>query len=268
MVNNYLDITILNRVCFVVLPDGTCALPYIFPSFAGGNIDVKEEELTAVEVGWIGTFGPSTYTLSIYDNDTTNAIDFYTAATYTAAMPPPNFPLPPFLLDVPPPLGLAGLLPAVFSYRNAGEATNRGEEFCYNYNPRGAWSFYFNSSWQDEPEISGIDKEPLPGGELVYPVNIPPEWRFNGGLAYGGDKFFWSANANYQDEAFWTDILDSRFFGPTDSFTSVNAAAGYRFGDKVTLQVDGQNILDEDIQQHVFGDIISRKVTGRIIIEF
>ncbi len=184
LINSYLEITIVNLVCFAALPDGTCLLPYIFPSFAGGDVDVKEERLEAFEVGWVGTFGPSTVTLSIYENETTDAIDFFTASTYTAAMPPPNFPLPPFLLDVPPALGgLQGLLPATFSYRNTGTITDTGVEFSYSYNPRNAWSFFFNGSWQDEPETKDIDMEPLPNGTLIVPVNQPPDFRFNGGFA-------------------------------------------------------------------------------------
>ena len=259
MVNNYLEIVLLNPV---VLPTG----PYIFPSVAGGNIDLVEESLTSIEIGWVGTFNASTVTLSIYETETTDSIDFFTAATYTSQFPPPNFPLPPFVLDIPPPLGLQGLLPAAFSYRNAGEIINKGVEFSWGYNPRGIWSFYFNASWQDEPETTGIEEEPLPSGKLVVPVNIPPEWRFNAALTLNDERWFGSAGFNYQDEAFWTDVLDSRFWGPTDSFTQFNASLGYRFSDAVSLSVNGQNLTDERVQQHVFGDIISRKVTGVLSI--
>ncbi len=255
MVNNYLEIVLVNAV---VLPTG----PYRFPSVAGGNIDLVEETLQSIELGWVGTFDSSTVTLSIYETETTDAIDFFTAATYSSQMPPPNFPLPPFILDVPPPLGLEGLLPAAFSYRNTGEITNKGVEFSWNYNPRSVWSFYFNASWQDEPETTGIEEENLPNGDTIVPVNIPPEWRVNMALTLNGESWFGSAGFNYQDEAFWTDVLDSRFWGPTDSFTQFNASLGYRFSDAVSLSVNGQNLTDERIQQHVFGDIISRKVTG------
>jgi iron complex outermembrane receptor protein len=261
MINNYLDILI---VSVAPLPTG----PYFFPIRAGGNIEATEERLTAVEVGWVGTFDANTFTLSVYENETEDVIDFFTAATYTAAFPPPNFPLPPFVLDIPPPIGLQGLLPALFSYRNIGKVTDRGVEFSWNYNPRNAWAFYFNGSWQDTPEAEGIDQERMPDGRLVDAINQPPEWRFNGGLAYNSDRWFFNANANYQDEAFWTDILDSRYWGPTDSFTSINAGIGVRLGEKMTLSVDGQNLTDEEIQYHVFGDIISRKVVGRLVIEF
>jgi iron complex outermembrane receptor protein len=257
MVNNYLEIVLLFAV---ELPTG----PYVFPSFAGGNVELVEESLESVEVGWVGTFGPSTVTLSVYETETTDAIDFFTAATYTSQFPPPNFPLPPFVLDVPPPQGLAGLLPAAFSYRNAGEITNSGVELSWSYDPRGTFNYYLNGSWQDEPETRGIEPEFLPNGQSIVPVNIPPEWRLNAGVALQAERWFGSLGLNYQDDAFWTDVLDSRFWGPTDSFTQFNASLGYRFTDHVSLAVNGQNITDERVQQHVFGDIISRKITGTL----
>ncbi|MGZ8798016.1 MAG: hypothetical protein ACXW2F_11785 [Thermoanaerobaculia bacterium] len=62
----------------------------------------------------------------------------------------------------------------------------------------------------------------------------------------------------------WRDVLDARFWGPTDSFTSVNASVGVRLNARTTVSVMGTNLLNAKIQQHVFGDIISRKVTGQI----
>ncbi len=73
---------------------------------------------------------------------------------------------------------------------------------------------------------------------------------------------------NYVDEAFWTDVLDSRFWGPTDEYTSLNLTLGYHFNDNITFSVVGNNITDERIQQHVFGDIISRRVTGNLRFSF
>ena len=103
---------------------------------------------------------------------------------------------------------------------------------------------------------------------LVDPVNQPPEWRLNTAITYNSDGWYGSLGANYQDEAFWTDVLDSRFWGPTDSFTMVNLSLGYRFSETVGLSVSGQNIFDEELQQHVFGDIISRKWVGFLTLDF
>ena len=57
--------------------------------------------------------------------------------------------------------------------------------------------------------------------------------------------------------------------GTTDAFTMVNATIGLRlFDGRATLSIIGQNIFDEKLQQHLFGDIISRKVTGQLQFRF
>lgn len=253
LIQNYLDITIVN---LVNLPTG----PYIFPSVAQGNEDLKEERLDAYEVGYVGTFGRTTFSLAVYHNETKDSQDFYTAGTYTAANPPPRFPLPPFVLAIPPPQGLAGVLPSRFSYRNIGQTTDEGVEASLMYRSTLPWSWSLNYSYQADPEVEGIPREQ---------INTPPRHRANLSLGYNGDLFFTSGNVNYQDEAFWTDVLDSRFHGPTEEFTQVNLTVGVRLlNDRLQLSVIGSNIFDEEVQQHIFGDIISRKISGQILWSF
>jgi len=262
MVLNFLDITIVN---LIQLPTG----PYIFPSKALGNPLLEEEQLDAYEVGWVGTFDNFNVTLAVYHNETTGSQDFFQAAAYSCEIPPPGWPLPPIVLCIPPPLGLAGLLPAVFSYRNVGEVIDEGAELGIQWKPSPTWSAFMNYSYQADPDVTGIEPVLLPGGDLIEPVNVPPTNRFNVGGSYSGQRFFASAVVNYQDEAFWTDVLDSRFWGPTDAFTSVGLGAGvYLAGDKVTLSVNGTNVFDEEILQHIFGDIIGRKWTGQVRFRF
>lgn len=38
--------------------------------------------------------------------------------------------------------------------------------------------------------------------------------------------------------------------------------------ERLTLQILGANLFDEDVQQHIFGDIIGRKVTGQLGFRF
>ena len=60
-------------------------------------------------------------------------------------------------------------------------------------------------------------------------------------------------------------MLDARFWGYTEDYTLVNASVGFRFLDgDLELILAGTNLLDEDAQQHIFGDIIGRKVTGEV----
>jgi outer membrane receptor protein involved in Fe transport len=160
-------------------------------------------------------------------------------------------------------------LTSLFTYRNVGEIIDQGVELGIQWNPSPTWSAFLNYSYQADPEVSGIEPVLLPGGELIEPVNVPPTNRFNVGGSYSGRRFFASAVVNYQDEAFWTDVLNELFWGPTDAFTTVGLGAGvYLAGDKVTLSVNGTNVFDEEILQHIFGDIIGRKWTGQVRFRF
>jgi iron complex outermembrane receptor protein len=255
VINNFLDIAIVNRV---VLPLPTGPLPFIFGSLAIGNEDLKEERLDAYEIGYVGTFkGTNTFSLSVYQNKTKDSIDFYSATFYNAANPPAGWPLPPIFLNFPP---LAGALPSSFSYRNIGSSEDQGLEASLTMRPSAAWSWFVNYSYQDEPKVTGIDPSE---------VNKPPKHRYNFGGAYNGPTLFTNFNVNYVDSAFWTDVLDSRFHGPTEDFTQINMTVGVRlFDDKIALSLIGTNLLDTYVQQHIFGDIISRKFTAQVAFNF
>ncbi|HEX9638427.1 MAG TPA: hypothetical protein VGB99_12875, partial [Acidobacteriota bacterium] len=148
----------------------------------------------------------------------------------------------------------------LFSYRNIGEIVDKGFEAAVDLAATDEWALFVNYSYQDDPEVTGI-----PADE----INLPPNHRFNFGVAYNGPVFYANGNVNYQAEAFWTDVLDSRFWGPTDSFTMLNLAAGVKLaGDNVVLGVIASNVTNEEVMQHVFGDIISRKVVGELRFHF
>ncbi len=276
VINGYLDATIL-----VGSP------PLVLPAHADGNVDLVEEHLTAYEVGYVGTFDNGlTLSLAAYRNKTKDSIDFYTANYYGPGnlplglippplpaatafcflIPPTPRPLAPAVLQSCPPvavvggvpiIGFGGLFPSDFSYRNIGETTDQGVELSLQQR-RGAWSWFFNASWQDKPEFKGVSGDDQ---------NLPPEWRANAGLSWDGGTFFVNGNVNYQDEAFWADVPLA--VGTTDAFTQVNVGMGVRLLDeRMTLEIIGSNIFDEKVQQHYFGDIISRKITGQIGFRF
>jgi iron complex outermembrane receptor protein len=268
MVQNYLDITLVNLAVLPPLPQFGLPNPtlLIFPSRALGNPEMTEEQVDAYEVGYVGTYGPTTFTLSLYRNKQTDSTDFFTSAVYNSANPVPGWPLPAFVLDVPP---FAGSFPAEFNYRNIGEIVDQGVEISLQGRAGDNWNWFANYSYQDDPDISGIEQVPFPSGELGYAVNQAPQNRFNAGVAYDAGRWFANGNLNYADEAFWTDVLDSRFWGPTEAYTQVNFGAGVNLrADAVTVSISAQNIFDREVQQHVFGDIIGRKVTGQVLFRF
>ena len=97
LVNNFLNVNLLQQV---QLPTG----PFVFPFAALGNEDLKEESLTAYEIGYTGTVADRhTVSAAFYVNQTKNGI-FFTVpegGNYSSANPPPGWPLPPPLLDGP-----------------------------------------------------------------------------------------------------------------------------------------------------------------------
>lgn len=248
MINNFLDVSIFN---VVQLPTG----PFIFPSRAVGNPDLTEERLDQFEIGYRGAMfdGRFSWDLAVYRTETKDSIDFYTSDVYTAFAPPPGWPLPPFFL---PPFGPV-LIPSEFSYRNIGETVNKGLEVGLRFQPIRRNTLVVNYSYQDNPQVSD-DIDPTE-------VGIPAKDRFNIGWNGFVDAFYYAAALNYVGEAYWTDVLDSRFFGTTDAYTTVDASIGYMFLDGTAeASLRATNLFDEPVLQHVYGDIIGR----RIVLEF
>ncbi len=265
VVENFLGIDIVNQVLLPPIPPFLLAPSlFTFPTATMGNPTLVEESLEAYEVGYVGTYADNkvTVTAAIYRNELIDGIDFYNSESYDSFNPPPGWPIPPL---IPTPFGLIETVPrdtfpSVFTYRNIGSQINEGFELSFDYRPTNEWHLGVNYSFQEEPEVTGIDPTE---------VNTPPESRFNLALAYSGDRYFADLNVNYVDSARWTDVLDARFHGTTDAYTMTNMSLGVRLrNDQVTLSVIGTNILDETILQHIFGDIISRKVTGQVAFKF
>ncbi len=243
MINNFLDLTVFN---LVQLPTG----PFVFASAVFGNPSLVQEQLDQIEIGYRGSVadGKFSWDMAVYRTEKTDGIDFFASAVYTAFNPPAGWPLPAFFL---PPFGPV-LLPSAFTYRNIGEIVNKGLEIGLRIQPMPRNSVVVNYSYQKNPEVTGIP---------VDEVNRPPENRFNVGWnGYTGD-WFYSASVNHVGEAYWTDVLDSRFFGTTDSYTTVDGSLGFMFNNgNGEVSVRGTNITDEPVLQHIFGDIIGRRI--------
>ena len=158
---------------------------------------------------------------------------------------------------------------------NAAEVENQGFELSLNWNATRATSFWVNYSWQDEPIADGVGmrqriddvraerkaKEDLDGdgviGDTSSWVNIPAEHRLSIGGGIDDGIWFGSLTVDYVDETFWQDVLDDRFWGWVPSYSLVSVKTGRRWPAK-RLQLTGQitNLLDDQIQQHILGDII------------
>jgi outer membrane receptor protein involved in Fe transport len=248
----------------------------------GGSLDA--ESLNAYELAYTGSFGKTSLGLAIYQNDQNNSINFtpvapggafgnapgpgfdvYTPATAPAliGITPGGSPVPgaivPFLLAVPPPFGPVVLPRTVSTYLNLGPLRQRGLEASIGYNINEVWSANANYSFQGDPKVLDPDT-----GQLRYPtaeIGLAPRNRFNLGVNWNGKQFLGSANINHTDKAFWTDVLTPAFYGPTDAYTLLNASFGMKWLDgKLTTTLKGTNLLNQSIQQHVFGDILKMQV--------
>ena len=92
-----------------------------------------------------------------------------------------------------------------------------------------------NYSYQPEPEPEGFD---------ISELNLPSQHHFNIGAGYNGAKWLGNVGVSYQSSAFWQDVLDSRFHGPTDGFTMTSGTVGYKWrGDRLVTSLKVTNLF-------------------------
>ena len=229
--------------------------------------ELTEESVTAYEVAYTASIRGTTATAAFYVNDLDNNINFVQLPAnldpYTAANPPPGWPLPPAIVAV---LAQRGIfLPrTAFTYLNLGPLREKGIELSVDHRFGRGVSGFANYSWQAKPSV--LDSaNPFPAEELA----LPPTNRFNIGGSFDTRRLLGSASVNYTDRAFWSDVLTSAFHGFTDAYTMVNGTFGVKWMQaRVTTLVKGTNLLNSDIQQHVFGDILKRTIVGEVRIAY
>jgi len=263
-VNNYLDVTLVNALDLGALNPALAGRQFVFPVRAVGNEDLKEESLTAYEIGYTGILSKrAIVSAAFYVNDTENSIFFTQTGSYRATNPPPGWPLPPIALELILQSGRFGPgngLPSTFSYENLGKVRQKGIELGIDATVTNAVTAYVNYSFQPEPEPTGFD---------ISELNLPSQHHFNVGGTYNGRKVLGQFSVGYASSAFWQDVLDSRFHGPTDAFTIASGTIGYKWrGDRLVTSLKVTNIFDEQILQHVFGDVTRRQVVGELKVAF
>jgi outer membrane receptor protein involved in Fe transport len=251
-INNHLNVGILTPVTLPVIGQ------FLLPTAAIGNPDLEEETLTAFELGYTGVILPrTTASAAVYWNNTDGSIAFTPVAFYSTASPPPGWPLPPAFVP-------ANTLPSRFTYLNLGTVKDKGIELGVDTAINQYLNLFVNYSYQWMPEI-----EDFPQGVTINDVNWPAKNRFNVGGNISYLKWFGNLSVNYTDQAYWQDVLDARFAGTTDAFTLVSGAIGYRwFDEKIVTSLKLTNIGNQEIQQHIFGDILRRQVVGEVRFMF
>ena len=259
VINNFLDVTLAEPINLGAFGAGFAGRTYPLPIKSVGNADLEEQLLDAYEIGYTGMVGGrATLSAAFYVNRTKNDIFFteVTSARYTARNPPPGWPLPPAVIAFVP----GASFPALFTYQNFGRVTQRGLELGVDTSVNRYLNMFANYSWQGEPEPDGFDLSEL---------NIPAEHRFNVGVGLNYRRVLGNLSVNRAGDAFWQDVLDARYHGTTDAYTLVNGGFGLRWmDDQLTTSVKVINLTNEDVQQHVFGDILKRQVIGELRVVF
>ena len=98
---------------------------------------------------------------------------------------------------------------------------------------------------------------------------MPSHHHLNAGLSFDRGRFLGGVTLSYLSSAFWADILTAPYWGPTSGHTLLGASAGLRVaGDRLLLLLKGTNLLDQDVQYHVFGDIVKRSVVLQAKVRF
>jgi outer membrane receptor protein involved in Fe transport len=252
LINNHLDVTILTPVTLPVVG------LFAFPTRAVGNPGLDQETLTAFEVGYTGVVGQrTTLTASVYWNSTDGLIGFTPVTFFSPAAPPPGWPLPSAFVPV-------NTLPSSYTYLNLGTEKDKGIELGADTVVNRFLSVFANYSYQWMPEV-----EDLPVGITINDFNWPAKNRFNVGFAANYQRYLGNVSVSYTDKSYWQDVLDVRYAGITDAFTMVNGSFGVKWlGEKVVTSIKSTNLADQEIQQHIFGDILRRQIVGEVRLNF
>jgi outer membrane receptor protein involved in Fe transport len=250
-INNNINTTILNQAQL------SPQLSIVFPIRAVGNETLEQETLTAYEIGYAGVIRDVNVSASVYWNNTTDGIYFTPNVFYSSTNPPPGWPLPPAF--VPP-----NTLPAQYTYLNFGHVKDKGIELGVETSVNRYVNVFANYSYQWKPVARD-----LPAGTSIADINWPAKNRFNTGFDFSYSRFLGNLSVNYNDEAYWQDVLDVRYAGNTEAYTLVNGTFGVRwYENRITTSLKVTNLGNQEVQQHIFGDILKRQIVGEVRVGF
>jgi len=271
MFQNYLSTVVVNRMNLGLLNPLLAGQFYYFPVTGSGSLSLKEQTLDSYEVGWQGVLaqGRAHAGATFYLNDSRNDMILSQSNSYTSQNPPPNWPLPPFILDAlvagnafGPGLGL----PSVIMFQNLGEFRNKGVEISFDARPHRYVSLFANYSWQARPCQPGDGgcaevNAPPPSSIATPKINLPPKNRFNAGFTFDYGRVLTDLSVQYTSPAYFRDVLDATYAAWTEAFTVVNAGVSVRlYRNNAVIGVKIRNLGNKPVQNHIFGDLLKRQV--------
>jgi outer membrane receptor protein involved in Fe transport len=257
VINNFLDVTVAEPIDlspFAVFNPALAGKIYPLPVRSVGNPDLKETSVDAYELGYTGIVRNAVISAAFYVNRTTDDILFTQSGSYSPTNPPPGWPLPPATIAL-----IPGGLPSTFTYLNFGRTTQKGFELGATAPITRDVNAFANYSYQSRPDVNFDLSE----------VNLPPTNRFNVGFNLSRSIWMADMSISYSGTAFWQDVLDARYHGTTDAYTLINAGFGVKWMDNhLRTSLKMINLANQEIQQHVFGDVLKRQVIGEMRVQF
>jgi iron complex outermembrane receptor protein len=276
-VENYLELSVVGG--YVPLDDFDPRITEPFPLVVNtwGNPDLKAEIHEAFEIGYSAVLNGgrtrldvNAYVNELHDKIATRPspealIEAGVEPYYTSDNPPPGWPLDPIVIDF---LAQFGeYFPSDYVALNIGSIRNAGFELSASHTFRRGLTLFSNYSYQRLPEL--LDPIGDPKRPPSDTVHTPPRHRFNIGATYNGQRYLGNLTVNYSDRAFFAQGVQPFYYGYSDAYTLVSASFGRRWQDGwLTTNLKVLNLLDDQIKQHVFGDIMRRTVMLEALFRF
>ena len=154
------------------------------------------------------------------------------------------------------------LPPKTYTYRNLGEVKNKGFELGLDGAITNNASAFVTYAFQADPipSFPGLTET-----QALAEINLPSKHLFSIGMTGNYNRAYGTISVSHATKAFWQDVLDARYSGYTEPYTSVNFTIGTKWNDgRYGVALKATNIANQTIQQHIFGDIIKRSM----VVEF
>lgn len=230
-----------------------------------------QPSLRAFELGYTANIAPrSLVSAAFYVNRMRNEVAFTVAQRYFPEDSPigNGWPLPISALALIP----GRSLPEGFVYRTLGDVSRKGFELDVSNSVNDAVNVFANYTWQGGPD-PGVFANPMfrlvSAPSEVWSLSTPPRHRLNGGVTFNSDRWLGSASISRTSQAFWADVLDERYHGTTAAYILVNASVGKRWHlQRFVTSLGVMNLLNQQIQQHIFGDIVQRRLVAELRVTF
>jgi iron complex outermembrane receptor protein len=250
LVENFMDIDLPTAI-----PIAPGTPPFVLVSKAVGDRSLHPEVAHAIELGYSVTLDRrSTLSLTLYQHSIKDNIRFLPVAFFGPSDPPPGWPLPSEFVPA---------LPKTFTFLNIGTVTEHGAEMALRSQWAPKLSTTLSYTYQSKPDVVN------PNTLFPLQLNQPPAHQASLSLAYSAARMHASVSGAYTARAFWSDVLDERFWGWTKDYVLVNGTVGVPlYRNQVELVIKGTNLTDNKIKQHVFGDIIGRRVAAELRVHW